>query len=179
MHKDTFIDKMSKGAGALAAMMIIPAIIVSAYEVVARYAFNQPTNWVFPVAVALCATSFVMAGPYVLQRNEFIRVTFIYDSFGPRSRRVVDIVSAFLELAWGAVLAVASGMQAYPAIWRFRGGEWRPETLSGAWDAPLPAIMRGVLFLACLLLFLQAAVSLIRLLTTSGPAEMKGDTYVD
>lgn len=179
MQNDTFVDRLSKGGGAVAAMMILPAIFISAYEVFARYVLDQPTNWVFPMAVALCAISYVLSGPYLLQRNEFIRVTFIYDKLGPRYQHAVDIASGVMELLWAGVLTVASWMQAYPAIYRFRGGEWRPETLPGAWSVPIPALVRGVLFIACLLLLLQAIVSLARRLRTSGPAERKGDGYVD
>jgi TRAP-type mannitol/chloroaromatic compound transport system permease small subunit len=179
MQNDTFVDRLSKGGGAVAAMMILPAIFIAAYEVFARYVLNQPTNWVFPTTIALCAISYVLSGPYLLQRNEFIRVTFIYDKLGPRYQRVVDLISAVMELLWAGVLTVASWMQAYPAIYRFRGGEWRPETLPGAWNVPIPALVRGVLFIGCLLLLLQAIVSLARRLRASGPAEMKGDSYVD
>jgi TRAP-type mannitol/chloroaromatic compound transport system permease small subunit len=179
MQNDTIVDRLSKGGGAVAALMILPAIFVSAYEVFARYVLDQPTNWVFPTAIALCAISYVLSGPYLLQRNEFIRVTFIYDKLSPRYKHVVDIVSAVMELLWAAVLTAASWMQAYPVIYRFRGGEWRPETLPGAWNFPIPALVRGIFFIGCLLLLLQAIVSLARRLRDPRPAEMKGDTYVD
>lgn len=179
MQNDTFVDRLSKGGGAVAAMMIVPAILISAYEVFGRYVLDQPTNWVFPTAIALCAVSYVLSGPYLLQRNEFIRVTFIYDKLSPRYQHGVDIISAVMELFWAGILTVASFMQAYPAIYRFRGGDWRPETLPGAWNVPLPALVRGIFFIACLLLLLQAVVSLARRLRTPGPAPTKGDSYVD
>lgn len=179
MQKDTLVDRLSKGSGAVAAIMIVPAIFISAYEVFARYVLDQPTNWVFSVAIALCAISYVLSGPYLLQRNEFIRVTFIYDKLGPRYQHAVDVVSGVMELLWAGVLTVASWKQAYPAIYRFRGGEWRPETLPGAFDFPIPALVRGVLFIGCVLLLLQAIVSLARTLRASDPAEMAGGGYVD
>lgn len=157
-----WIDRLSKASGALAASLIVPAIAISTYEVIARYGFNHPTNWVHPLTTGLCALTFVLAGPYVLQRQEFIRVTFVYDKLGPRLRRVIDLFSAGLLILWSIVLAYASGLQAESAIFRFRGGRWRPETLGSAWDVPLPALIRGVLFLACLLLLLQAIVNFMR-----------------
>jgi TRAP-type mannitol/chloroaromatic compound transport system permease small subunit len=159
-----WIDRLSKASGALAASLIVPAIAISTYEVVARYGFNSPTNWVHPLSTGLCALTFVLAGPYVLQRQEFIRVTFVYDRFGPRVRRMIDLFSAVLLILWGLVLTYASWIQAESAINRFRGGNWRPETLGSAWDVPLPALIRGVLFLSCALLFLQAVVNFLRAL---------------
>lgn len=179
MQNDTIVDRLSKGGGAVAALMILPAIFISAYEVFARYVLNQPTNWVFPTAIGLCAVSYVLAGPYLLQRGEFIRVTFIYDKLSPRSQHLVDVVSAVMELLWAAVLTAASWMQAYPAIWRFRGGEWRPETLPGSWAVPVPAIVRAIFFVGCLLLLLQAMVSVVRRLRDPRPAATKGVIYVD
>jgi TRAP-type mannitol/chloroaromatic compound transport system permease small subunit len=157
-----WIDRLSKASGVLAASLIVPAIAISTYEVVARYGFDRPTNWVHPLTTSLCALTFVLAGPYVLQRREFIRVTFIYDRFGPGLKRLVDMFSALLLIFWAAVLAYASWLQAASAIYRFRGGRWRPETLGSAWDVPLPALVRGVLFLACALLLLQSIVNFTR-----------------
>ncbi|HWL68427.1 MAG TPA: TRAP transporter small permease subunit [Geminicoccus sp.] len=157
-----WIDRLSKASGALAAALIVPAIAISTYEVIARYGFSQPTNWVHPLTTSLCALTFVLAGPYVLQRQEFIRVTFVYDRFGPRIRRVIDLFSSVLLILWGLVLTYAAWLQAAASIFRFRGGRWRPETLGSAWDVPLPALVRGVLFLACALLLLQAVVNFVR-----------------
>lgn len=179
MKSVTWIDQLSKAAGAIAAVLIVPAILISTYEVIARYVFNAPTLWVFPTTTALCAISFVLAGPYVLQRNELIRVTVIYDRLGVRNKHIVDIISATMELAWAAVLTIASGMQASNSIFRFRGGEWRPEALSGAWHAPVPALLRGMLFVACLLFLLQAIVSLIRAVNGSPPPSAKDEPHVN
>lgn len=179
MRSVTWIDKLSNAAGAIAAVLILPAILISTYEVIARYVFNAPTLWVFPTVTALCATSFVLAGPYVLQRNELIRVTVVYDKLGVGNKHLVDVISAIMEFAWAAILTIASGMQAIHSIYRFRGGEWRPETLSGAWQAPVPALLRGMLFVACLLFFLQAIVSLIRTINRSTPCHAKDETNVN
>ncbi len=159
-----WIDNLSKAAGVLAAAMIVPAIGISAYEVVARYAFNSPTQWVNPTTTALCAMTFVLAGPYVLHKREFIRVTFLYDKFGKRAKRLVDVVSIIMTVLWAAALTYASWLQASGSIWRFRAGEWKPETLGSAWDVPIPALIRGVLFLSCALLLLQSLVELVRTL---------------
>lgn len=159
-----WIDRLSRAAGILAATLIVPAIAISFYEVVARYVFDSPTRWVNPTTTALCAMTFVLAGPYVLYRREFIRVTFMYDKFNAGMKRIVDVVSAFMTLAWAVVLTYASWLQASSSIYRFRGGNWVPETLGSAWDVPIPALIRGVLFLSCVLLMLQATVELTRTL---------------
>lgn len=179
MEKDTWIDKLSRTSGRAAAVMIVPAILFSAWEVFARYLFSAPTNWVFPSVIALCAMSYVLSGPYLLQRNEFIRVTYIYDKFSPRGRYIVDLVSAIFEMFWAITLTVASGMQAYSAVFRMRGGAWKPETLSGAWSAPIPALVRSVLFLACLILALQAVLGLVRRIKSRRPAPVGENSYVD
>ncbi|MFW5680519.1 MAG: TRAP transporter small permease subunit [Pseudomonadota bacterium] len=158
----TVVDRISLAAGAVAALTVVPAILLSAYEVLARYLFDSPTLWVFPTVIALCATSFVLAGSYVLQRRELIRVTVVYDRFGPRTRRVVDVASALAEVFWGGILTYAAGLQAYGSVFRVRGGVWSPERLSGAWSVPIPAVVRTVLFLACVLFLLQAIVNLAR-----------------
>ncbi|WP_305985979.1 TRAP transporter small permease subunit [Roseibium sp. MMSF_3544] len=161
----TLIDRLSLGAGKIAALMIVPAILVSAYEVLARYVFNAPTNWVFNTAVSFAAISFVLAGPYVLQQRKLIRVTFLYDRLPPAGCRLADLLSSALTVLWGLTLAYAASIQAYEATYRFRGGEWRPETFPGTWDVPIPAALRVIFALACLLFLAQAILEFKRTLS--------------
>ena len=158
----SLIDRISGSCGYLAAVFVLPAIIVSTYEVFARYLFNAPTDWALHTSVSLLVISFVLAGPYILRERQLIRVTFVYEKFGRKARRIVDLAADALTVLWGMVLTYAAGVQAYEAIFRFRSGQWRPEAFSGTWDVPVPAFLRAVLALACLLFLIQAFVNLAR-----------------
>jgi len=162
------IDRISIRTGEWTALLILPALVITVYEVILRYVFNWPTLWVFPLTTAMTATTYVMAGSYVLQRGDFIRVTFLYDKIPPRPRLFVRIISDVMNVFWGVVIVCGSAMEAHDSVFRFVGGVWRPETTGDAWDVPIPSIMRAVIFIAFSLFLTQSVVELVRSVRKAG-----------
>lgn len=101
------IDRISAFAGKAAAWAILLLTLVVAYDVVARYVFNRPTQWGFDVAYMLYAVLFMMAGAYTLSRNGHVRGDVLYRFLSPRIQASLDLalylvffVPGILALAW-------------------------------------------------------------------------------
>jgi TRAP-type mannitol/chloroaromatic compound transport system permease small subunit len=156
------IDRISIRTGDWVALLVLPAIAITIYEVFLRYVLNWPTLWVHPLTTALTATTYVMAGSYVLQRGDFIRVTFLYDKMEPRPRLFARVISDVMTVFWGVVIVYGSAKEAYESVFKFVGGKWRPETTGDAWDVPIPAVMRTIIFISFSLFLVQSVLELVR-----------------
>ena len=101
------IDRISAFTGKAAAWAIALLTLVVAYDVVARYVFNRPTQWGFDVTYMLYAVLFMLAGAYTLSRNGHVRGDVLYRFLSPRTQAALDLalyllffVPGILALAW-------------------------------------------------------------------------------
>ena len=119
--------------------------------------FRAPTIWVHDSTVMMSATCFLFGGAYALQRREHIRITFLYDAFGPRAQYACDLVGLVLALIYLLALGWFTGAQAAESI--------RLVEISGrAWNVPMPMVIRIAFFLGTALLTLQAISQLVGLI---------------
>ena len=62
------IDALTEAVGGLAALIIIPLIAATCYEVFARYIFGAPTIWAFELGYTLMGFHFLLGGALTLKR---------------------------------------------------------------------------------------------------------------
>ena len=158
------IDRTSIFLGEKLSYVFLASVIITAYEVIMRYGFNAPTTWVHDGATALSATGFLVAGCYCLQKRRHIAITVIYDSVSPGLRRTFAFINALIIALFMCLLTWATLKIALNATWvnwncevQFCG----LETSAHAWDVPVPAYLKTVLFLASVIMLLQALVQLV------------------
>jgi TRAP-type mannitol/chloroaromatic compound transport system permease small subunit len=130
------IETISRFGGYTAAALVLTLVILMVYEVVVRYVFAAPTVWGYELSTWVMGASFVLAIAYALMTDSHVRVDFVHDLLGPRSRHAFDVLGyilfvlpLLLWLSWGmwgyfyAALTTAerSGQSAWnPVIWPFR-----------------------------------------------------------
>jgi TRAP-type mannitol/chloroaromatic compound transport system permease small subunit len=132
--------------GDAAAWLFMAAIAVTLWEVAARYLLNAPTAWAHALATLLCGVAFALGGAHALARNEHVRIGVFYDRFGPRARRLADLLGFALGVFYLGGLGLGFWDQALDAIWRFDWhGRWDPELTPGPPNWPLPALLRAAL----------------------------------
>ena len=158
------IDRTSVFLGEKISYVFLASVIITAYEVIMRYGFNAPTTWVHDGATALSATGFLVAGCYCLQKRRHIAITVIYDSVSPGLRRTFAFINALIIALFMCLLTWATLKIALNATWvnwncqvQFCG----LETSAHAWDVPIPAYLKTVLFLASVFMTLQALTHLM------------------
>ena len=143
------------------------AVLVTCYEVVARYVFNQPTTWAHVTATTLCAVAFAFGGAYAQARNEHMRVTSLVERLRPSLRRASEWLAAVCGVIYLAGLGWGTFNEAREAAWRFEFDvanveRWVPEPLPGPPGWPLPALIKVSLFIGTVLFLLVVLVQALR-----------------
>jgi len=144
---DAITEKISRAISWIALLIVL----IITYEVVARYAFNSPTMWAWPINEQLFGILSLFGGAYALLHGRHIRVEVLYERFGARLKQAssVLVVICFLcfigALVWqGCVLARISFSS--------------KESLTGTFNMPLYPLK--ILIPAAALLFLLQGIAI-------------------
>ncbi len=121
--------------GVASAMLLVPLVLATTWEVVARYAFGAPTIWAYEVGYFLTGSHFLLGLSYTLKHGEHIRIDIFTTKMSPALRRRIDLVMyglITLVMAWltyalmnyfihGAVSGERTGQSALNLpVWPFR-----------------------------------------------------------
>ncbi|MBW1996776.1 MAG: TRAP transporter small permease subunit [Deltaproteobacteria bacterium] len=109
---DSITEKINKPASLL--VMVIMGCI--SFEVISRYVFNRPTNWVWPISRQLFSLFILVSGVYAMAREDHIRIEIIYDFFPAWMKQFVRILSIFCILVFLGVLVWQSAWMAWDSI---------------------------------------------------------------
>jgi TRAP-type mannitol/chloroaromatic compound transport system permease small subunit len=150
------IDRFTDTTGVWIAWLNLPLVVVVAWEVIARYAFNAPTIWSFDVTYMLYGTIFMLGAAYALHKGAHIRTDFFYEKWSDRTRGVVDSIS-YLVFFFPSIimLLVASWGEAWYAYTINEVSEQTP------WR-PILWPYKGVVPLTCVLLLIQGISETIK-----------------
>lgn len=105
------IELVNVRAGEFAAYWAVISVFVYYYEVIARFAFNSPTNWVHESMFLMYGMQYMLAGAYAYREDQHVRVDVIYTKFSPRGKAVADIITSVFFFIFIGVLFWTS--------WRF------------------------------------------------------------
>ena len=101
------IDKISTQVGQAFAWLIFALTLMITWEVVSRYAFDNPHPWAFDVMSMMYGSLFMMAGAYTLSKNGHVRGDVLYGFFPPRLQAWLDLalyilffIPGVFALAW-------------------------------------------------------------------------------
>ncbi|MFO1038966.1 MAG: TRAP transporter small permease subunit [Geminicoccaceae bacterium] len=105
------IDWLVRWTGELSAYWAVLAVFAFYYEVVARYVFNSPTNWVHESMFLMFGTQYMLAGAYAYRDETHVRVDILYAKLSERGRAICDVItSVFFFIFVGTMLVTG---------WRF------------------------------------------------------------
>ncbi len=96
-----FFDRVHRFSGYLgwtAGLLILVIMFMTTFEVIARYSFNAPSIWVWPLNRQFFGVFILFSGIYTMSLNAHIRIEIIYERFGRRLKIIAGIItlSAFL-----------------------------------------------------------------------------------
>lgn len=92
--------------GEFVAYWALISVFVYYYEVIARYVFNSPTNWVHESMFLMYGMQYMLCGAYAYREDQHVRVDVIYTKFSPRGKAIADIITSvfffifILTMAW-------------------------------------------------------------------------------
>lgn len=77
----------------VALWVIYPLVAVVMYEVIKRYIFLSPTNWVYDMTWMLFGTFTFLGGAYCLHINGHVKADIFWQLLPPKGRAAVDLIS--------------------------------------------------------------------------------------
>jgi len=157
-HVNSPVERAINWLAMNASYLYLAATIATTYEVFARYIFNAPTDWAFEATIMLCSACYLVAGGYVTQRRRHIAITSLYDGASAARKRTLDIVATCFGLLALGLLILSSWRQALMSLQIM-------ERTGSSWNPPLPALLKPLIVFGAILIFVQLAVQLKRLLT--------------
>ncbi|MFN2644530.1 MAG: TRAP transporter small permease subunit [Burkholderiales bacterium] len=88
------IEWINVKAGEYVAYWGVIAVFVYYYEVIARFVFNSPTNWVHESMFLMFGMQYMISGAYAYREDQHVRVDVVYTHLSIRGKAIADIVSS-------------------------------------------------------------------------------------
>jgi len=155
----TLFDRLIEKAGHLCAWLVLVAMLISVYEVVARYLFNSPTIWVHETTIFLVASIFALGGPYALARNRHIQINILHDFLPANKRKWLKLLNLVIGIGFCIAIGYAAWVLSYHAT-HTPTGAWHLQTSGSSWDSPLPAFTKLIILLSIGIMAVQLLVRL-------------------
>lgn len=157
-----FMQRVESVIGWIGAILLAIVVAIGTYEVVMRYAFNAPSNWVHATSTTLCVIVFALAGAYAMLRGAHMRVTVLVDRWSPAKQRAALWLGYLCGIAYLLGLGWGLWREAYQAVWRFQGALWTPELTPGPPNWLLPSLGKTALVIGCALFIVAVIAVAIR-----------------
>lgn len=148
------IDRINESACNAACLLFAPLAVISTYEVFKRYVMNQPTTWVWDVAVHLFALIVVFGAGNTLRQGGHVVMDVLITRLSRRTRLVLNLIAYLFFLFAIGIMVWQSAIFAWRSV---EIGE-RTSTLLGLVVYPL----KICIFFGIVLLWLEGVVLFVR-----------------
>ena len=111
-----YYDKIVKYSGYLASALFIAIGFIVSYEVIMRYLFNSPTIWVNEVSRFLQIWATYLALTYSFHKQEFIRITVVYDRLNETGKKILDFISFIFIIIFSCFVVYYGWLIAYDSL---------------------------------------------------------------
>lgn len=93
------IERFVDAIGRVTSWLTLAIVVLMAINVLLRYLFNTGSVWAQELEWHLLSPLILFGMSYALLHGEHVRVDVLYADFSPRTKLIVDIVSALLCIA--------------------------------------------------------------------------------
>lgn len=90
------IDATSYGVGIFVSMWAVVCVCYYTFEVVSRYFFDAPTNWVHEGSFLMFGVMYTLGGAALYLVDGHVRVDLFYSKWSPRGKAAADIVTSVI-----------------------------------------------------------------------------------
>ena len=158
------VDAISRVAGYIAAFLLVPLMLITAYEVFMRYVVESPTIWSWDLNIQIFAAVIMLGGADTLRRKGHVVMDVMVQNLAPRKRAILDLCTYSIFFFGVVVLLWGGWDQALISI-------KAKETMPTVW-APPYYTMKTLIPLGALLLLAQGVAECFKnLLLLSQPVE--------
>ncbi|MGQ0586571.1 MAG: TRAP transporter small permease subunit [Gammaproteobacteria bacterium] len=112
------IDTLTDGVGKAASWLILLAVLISAGNALARYAFNASSNAWLEIQWYLFAAAFLLCAGYALKHNQHVRVDVLSSRLSRRAQAWIEIFGSVLFLLPMALLVLWLSWPVFVDSWR-------------------------------------------------------------
>ena len=110
------IRKFNKFCVTISGLILLFVTFSIFVDVILRYFFNRPSIWVTEVSAYLLLYMIFLGTAYALQQGLHIKVTFIVDRFGAGRKRILNLITAFVSMAFCFVLLWQTSVMTWTAF---------------------------------------------------------------
>jgi TRAP-type mannitol/chloroaromatic compound transport system permease small subunit len=148
------VDRFSVIIGKSCKYLILVILGIMLFEIISRYLFNSPTEWVVELSSYMFGVYFFLSGAYTLIRKQHVRMDILYIKWSRKVRKIADIVTFPL-------FAVYLGLFIYGGIGNIQYSLRNHEISNSLWGPQLAPI-KIVIIIGTMLLLIQGIAILIR-----------------
>jgi TRAP-type mannitol/chloroaromatic compound transport system permease small subunit len=149
------IDRLNRSVAHVAAALVLISCMISAGNAAMRYLFSVSSNAWLEIQWHMFAGIFLLGAPFVMQKNEHVRVDLLYGLYSARGRLWLDILGILVFLLPATLLIAWMGAGFFWTA--FESGE-RSSNAGGLILWPV----KGLMPLGFFLLALQGLSELIK-----------------
>jgi TRAP-type mannitol/chloroaromatic compound transport system permease small subunit len=88
------LEWLNVNVGVFVAYWCLISVFAYYYEVVARFVFNSPTNWVHESMFLMFGMMYMLSGAYAYREDQHVRVDVLYSHFSVRGKAIADIITS-------------------------------------------------------------------------------------
>lgn len=110
------IEKLNTICATLSGMVLLFITFSIFVDVILRYFFNRPSIWVTEVSTYLFLYIIFLATAYALQQGMHIRVTFIFDLFNDKAKRIIDLLTSIFAMIFCLALLWQTSVMTWTAF---------------------------------------------------------------
>jgi len=156
MHISYYLDRISKYAGLVAAVLVVALSLLVAYDAMMRYLFSAGSIALQEVEWHLYDMVFLLGLSYALKHGKHVRVDIFFERYSHDTKMIVQILSMLLLLLPFAVLFTADAYDM--ALQSYLQHEVSPDPggLGARW------FIKGILVLSFVLLILQGVSEILK-----------------
>jgi TRAP-type mannitol/chloroaromatic compound transport system permease small subunit len=110
------IEWINLRVGEFVAYWAVLSVFAYYYEVIARFAFNSPTNWVHESMFLMYGMQYMLAGAYAYHADQHVRVDVFYSKFSARGKAIADIITSVFFFIFVVTLLWTGGKFALDAV---------------------------------------------------------------
>jgi TRAP-type mannitol/chloroaromatic compound transport system permease small subunit len=151
------IERASDSVGIAGAMLLIPLVVATCYEVVSRYVLGSPTIWAYEIGFMLTGAHFLLGMALTLRAGEHIRIDVFSGKFSAKTRAVIDLIG------YAVVLPLTIWLSIYLFRYFFGAFNSGERTGASAFNAQVWPF-RLIFFIAFVLLALQVFAEVLKLI---------------
>ncbi len=118
LRLSSLIDAATERVGRAARWLILLAVLISAGNAVARYAFNASSNAWLEIQWYLFAAVFLLCAGYALKHNQHVRVDVVSSRLSRRAQTWIEIFGTVFFLLPMAVLILGLSWPVFVDSWR-------------------------------------------------------------